>query len=344
MSERKVLNKYFPPNFDPSLIKRRKLGKDRQQVVRLMAPFSMRCNTCGEYIYKGKKFNARKETVQGEDYYGIKIFRFYIKCTQCSAEITFKTDPKNTDYQAEHGAQRNFEPWRDTGDSSKDGQDGPERDRIDELLEQEEQEDAMSKLESKAIDSKREMDILDALQEIKARNSRLDKAGKRDVDAEKILTRVTAGYDGLSSATDGNVGKSKLDEIERKRKQEEAEDEEEVRRVFGRAYVEGVPDIELDEDDSTTSTTASEASEPGTPRDGQDVELVASGSSSSSTAAATAVKRKLDAVEPTPASLLSEASRSIVAKSTTMMPPPAKKKKGGANAALAAKLGIKLKK
>jgi hypothetical protein len=29
--------------------------------------------TCGEYIYKGKKFNARKETVMGEDYYGIKV-------------------------------------------------------------------------------------------------------------------------------------------------------------------------------------------------------------------------------------------------------------------------------
>ena len=33
--------------------------------------------------------------------------------TLCSAEITFKTDPKNTDYAVEHGASRNFEPWRE---------------------------------------------------------------------------------------------------------------------------------------------------------------------------------------------------------------------------------------
>lgn len=36
-----VLNKYFPPDFDPSLIPRRKQPKNSQQVVRLMAPFSM---------------------------------------------------------------------------------------------------------------------------------------------------------------------------------------------------------------------------------------------------------------------------------------------------------------
>lgn len=36
-----VLNKYFPPDFDPSLIPRRKVPKNSQQVVRLMAPFSM---------------------------------------------------------------------------------------------------------------------------------------------------------------------------------------------------------------------------------------------------------------------------------------------------------------
>lgn len=56
-----------------------KLAKNRQYTVRLMAPFNMRCATCGEYIYKGKKFNARKEDVENEDYLGIRIYRFYIK-------------------------------------------------------------------------------------------------------------------------------------------------------------------------------------------------------------------------------------------------------------------------
>src|SRR5271168_2864550 len=115
MSERKVLSKYYPPDFDPSKLVRKKGAKKgpKQQTVRLMTPFSMRCNTCGEYIYRGKKFNARKEDAQ-ESYLSIKIYRFYIRCTRCSAEITFKTDPKNMDYTCERGAKRNTEPWRDT--------------------------------------------------------------------------------------------------------------------------------------------------------------------------------------------------------------------------------------
>ncbi|KAF4562568.1 Splicing factor YJU2 [Pleurotus pulmonarius] len=205
MSERKVLNKYFPPDFDPDLIPRRKQPKNSQQVVRLMAPFSMRCNTCGEYIYKGKKFNARKETVEGEDYYGIKIFRFYIKCTLCSAEITFKTDPKNTDYSAEHGASRNFEPWREEAAVE-------EEDRLAKL--EEEENNPMKALENRTVDSKREMDILDALQDIRARNARNERVG-HTVD---LTARIAEG--------------EIEDEEDLERKRLEDEDEKLVRQVF----------------------------------------------------------------------------------------------------------------
>ncbi|GAA5971173.1 hypothetical protein JCM3765_006160 [Sporobolomyces pararoseus] len=320
MSERKVLNKYFPPDFDPSKIPRRKMPKDKQQVIRLMAPFSMRCTTCGEYIYKGKKFNARKETVQGEEYYGIKIFRFYIKCTQCSAEITFKTDPKNSDYNAEHGAQRNFEPWR-----KEEGE--KEIDKLD-LLEEEEARanNPMEALENKAIDSRREMDILDALQSIKSRNARLDRAAATG-DEERILERVSSGVE----IGDREV-EQKLTEYEKQKKKEEEEDEEEVRRVFGRAYIDGVPDIELG---GVASSEDGSSAGPSTPRDDDESSPVASTST-----APVSVKRKLDKVEPTALSLLSEKSKAIVSSTSTMPPPPKKKK----NSAMAAKLGIKLKK
>jgi hypothetical protein len=55
MSERKVLQKYYPPDFDPSALERRrgpKASGPRVQAVRIMAPFSMRCTRCGCFIYK----------------------------------------------------------------------------------------------------------------------------------------------------------------------------------------------------------------------------------------------------------------------------------------------------
>ena len=85
----------------------------------------MKCTSCGEFIYKGRKFNARKETTE-EKYYSIAIYRFYIRCTRCSGEITFKTDPKGMDYTCERGARRNFEVWRtkkgDEGGEVEDGE------------------------------------------------------------------------------------------------------------------------------------------------------------------------------------------------------------------------------
>lgn len=150
-----------------------------------MAPFSMKCLNCGEFIYKGRKFNARKENSQ-EKYYSISIFRFYIRCTRCSSEITFKTDPKNMDYTCEKGAIRNFEPWRNTKDIEE-----TEEERLN-RLEEEENESAMEKLETKTLDSKREMQIADALDEIRTRNARNERVDEGDVIEKLVDIKDTA--------------------------------------------------------------------------------------------------------------------------------------------------------
>jgi hypothetical protein len=113
MADRKVLVKYFPPDFDPTKLAKAGRARDKQDNVRMMLPMSVRCNTCGNFLYIGTKFNMRKETCMDLDYLGIKVFRFYFKCTCCHSQITMRTDPKNHDYVCEHGASRNYEAWRD---------------------------------------------------------------------------------------------------------------------------------------------------------------------------------------------------------------------------------------
>lgn len=47
-----MLNKYFPPDFDPKKVPRLKRDAEKQICVRMMIPFSLQCNTCGEFMYR----------------------------------------------------------------------------------------------------------------------------------------------------------------------------------------------------------------------------------------------------------------------------------------------------
>lgn len=140
-----------------------KLAKNRQYTVRLMAPFNMRCKTCGEYIYKGKKFNARKEDVENETYLGIRIYRFYIKCTRCLQEISFKTDPQNTDYEIEAGATRNFMALKLAEEQAR---------REEQELRDEEANNPMKLLENRTQQSRNEIETIESLEELRDLNRR----------------------------------------------------------------------------------------------------------------------------------------------------------------------------
>ncbi|CAK9782124.1 DUF572-domain-containing protein [Cutaneotrichosporon oleaginosum] len=260
MSERKVLNKYFPPDFDPSKIKRRKGLKKQngsQMTVRLMSPYSMRCSKCGEYIYKGKKFNARKETAVGEEYLGIKVFRFYIKCPVCSSEITFKTDPRQGDFVPEHGATRNFENWKETdpnnqagllpsaeADEDYDSDGNPTAEKVE--------RDAMADLERSQEQSRREMEIMDELADLRQRNARLETSARAD-DPESLLAALHAERENAEEAA--------------RRQAEEEEDNAMVAKFFTKlpppgAKVDAVPGADASDEEGEGSASPAPAPTP----------------------------------------------------------------------------------
>lgn len=197
--------------------------------------------------------------------------------TLCSAEITFKTDPKNTDYTAEHGASRNFEPWREERAVE-------EEDRLAKM--EEEENNPMKVLENRTTDSKREMDILDALQDIRARNARNERVGH----SSDLLARL------------------EMEEIENdedmERKRLEEEDERLVRQVFSKVAM-----------PVASSTNPSEGTS------GED-----SASTAAPAPAIVTVKRKADDVEPPLHSLLPESTRALISTKASAIHATKKKK------------------
>ena len=188
MGERKVLNKYIPSDFDPKLVPRGKKPKDELVSVRMMLPFTVQCSTCSDFMYRGRKYNSKKENVKGAEgkYLGIQRYRFYIKCSACSRPMTFLTDPENADYEMETGGTRTYEVHKD-------------RERIKESVEKEEEkdekEDPMKALENRVLASQKEMADLDNLDEIKAMNMRHFKM--MGTDGANATNKILNAHHGL---------------------------------------------------------------------------------------------------------------------------------------------------
>lgn len=195
MGERKVLNKYIPPDFDPARLPRMRRPEQGKMDVTMMLPMSIQCKTCGNFMYKGTKFNSKKEDVEGESYLGIKIFRLTMKCPRCTARFSLKTDPKNADYIVESGASRNYEPKKE------------DRQQIDQATNErksEEELNAIRALENRTEDSRRQLELLDELDELRtlrAQHALLDLRpdrilALRDGDERPSISTTTTGTDG----------------------------------------------------------------------------------------------------------------------------------------------------
>ena len=213
MAERKVLNKYYPSDFDPDKLRTiEKKNTPKICNVRMMLPMTMKCYTCGTYTYIGTKCNMKVEPVQDEDYLGITLYRFYYRCSNCFSQITFKTDPKNNDYTAEIGASRNHEPWKDIMLAEEEYKNNKKMEMRD---------DAMKNLEYRTYDSKREMDILEATDKVKELNRR-----EANIDYDELIKKIRECHDKDKL----NINKEK--ENEKDKEKQALNEKKEIEKMF----------------------------------------------------------------------------------------------------------------
>lgn len=193
-TERKCVQKYYPADFDPSRLRKSRRSNEKIEVVqRVMVPFNMQCNSCTEYIYKGRKFNMNRETVQEETYLGLKLFRFQFNCPNCMAHITFKTDLEHCDYKNEHGATR-LDGGAVDSESMNWNPDNSES-----------LEDPMKTLEKRQKQSLLEMRNLEELEDLQEKNR-----GKEGVDSLTILEAMRSMEKELEEEQDAKMARKLL--------------------------------------------------------------------------------------------------------------------------------------
>lgn len=95
------------------------------------------------------------------------------------------------DYECEKGARRNFEVWRQQpDDNAPTDYKESEEERLERLEREESERGVMAELEAKVTDAKREMEIADALDEIRTRNARNERAKAKELDVKLEEARM----------------------------------------------------------------------------------------------------------------------------------------------------------
>ncbi|XP_076032104.1 coiled-coil domain-containing protein 130 homolog [Oratosquilla oratoria] len=168
MGERKGVNKYYPPDYDP-----RKGGLNKFQgthalrerarklhmgilIIRFEMPYNIWCEGCENHIGMGVRYNAEKKKVGM--YYSTPIYQFRMKCHLCDNHFEIKTDPANLDYEIVSGARRQERRW----DPTQNEQVVPEDKAVTNRMAQ----DAMFKLEHMAQDKEKTKKLDCTLQEL----------------------------------------------------------------------------------------------------------------------------------------------------------------------------------
>ncbi|KAA6392271.1 MAG: putative coiled-coil protein [Streblomastix strix] len=212
MAERKVLNKYIPPDFDPSLIGRGKVPKNVQFNIRMMLPMSIRCGSCGEFLPAGTKLNSKQEIAKGDFYMGLRVYRFYMKCSRCSAEFTILTNIKDNNYICELNCTEHYAPhWKQQKIDDEEAIKQRER----------EDEDAIRALENRALDNKAALEREDAIVEMRKLNSRNNRA-----KADDVITYI--------EQRDKQKKKEKEKEIKDQEERFKQDEEEDISHLFVR--------------------------------------------------------------------------------------------------------------
>ena len=175
MADNKLINRYYPPDFDPSkllpvkAIRPKRTAGPKQLAIRMMLPFTMKCDHCSQFLFIATKFNSRCEKIPGKTALGLNAYRFYGSCKHCRGEFIFRTDPERSDYVLESGGTRSYEAFKDA--------DLAEEELARSKAEAEAAADEGEKLESKIYDTAEEMRRIEELQELRSLNKREARRG-----------------------------------------------------------------------------------------------------------------------------------------------------------------------